>query len=138
MKKKTEIIFCGIFAIISMIALFTGVGDVGENLDGWHGLSSGHASVFVMICLLFAAGGVFNSINLMKNKISTINILIGILLILCPIILLIISVSLQGNAESDFQYLILRTAQGFDKTYIWLIIFAVAAFPISKIKSKNK
>jgi len=57
-----------------------------------------------------------------------------ILMIVIPLIFHLVAVSLAGNVESDWQYLILRTFQGFDDTYIYLTVVAIAGYVISKIR----
>lgn len=138
MKKKIGISLYGLFIIFSITSLFSGTGEVIKNLDGWHDFSAAHSFLFIIICLLFAGGAAINAIALMKDNLSAKNILIGFLLFFCPIIFQITITALKGDVDSDFQYLMLRTFQGFDKTYILLLFSSIIAFPCIITKGGEK
>lgn len=133
--KTVGMVLYIVFALLSLISIFIGVGEVSENLDGWHNFSSIHSFLFVLICIMFVLGAVFNINSIHKNVILQSNIIVGILLFICPLIINLIANSLQGNVDSDFQYLILRNFQGFDKTYLLMLILGVLSF-ISMILGK--
>lgn len=123
--KKISIILNSIFVLLCLISIFVGIGEVSENLDDWHGFTSAHSYVFAIICIALATGASFNLKSIQSNKIGQVNIAAGCLLAVIPLIIHIIAVSLQGNVDSDFQYLMLRNFQGFDKTYLLLMIAGV-------------
>lgn len=127
-KNVLGIIIYTITAIISVITLITSYGSVGENLDGWHGFKSGHAIIFAIICLIIVCGCIFIAISLYKNTANIFTHIIGIALIALPLLFHIISTALSGKIDSDFQYLLLRTFQGFDNTYLYLIISSAIGY----------
>ncbi len=140
MKKSVEkisIVFYGIYALLSIISIFIGIGEVSENLDGWHNFSSVHSFIFVLICIALAAVAISNLQSMRKNNFVNRNMVTSVLLAVVPLIMHIIANSLQGNVDSDFQYLILRNFQGFDKTYLPLIIIGGIAF-ITSLSANKK
>lgn len=136
MKTLSGVLY-GIFALLSLICIFVGVGEVSESLDGWHDFSAFHSVVFVLICIAFALGAAFNLISIRKNVFTHSNSTAGILLFICPFLIHIIANLLKGNVDSDFQYLILRNFQGFDKTYLLLGITGIAAY-VSMLLGKKQ
>lgn len=76
--------------------------------------------VFVIICVFMIAVCIHNAVSIWINKVNLRTNLIGLILIIFPFLSHIISVSLKGNVETDLEYLMLRTFQGFDSTYIYI------------------
>lgn len=136
--KTLGIGFYGAYALVSIISIFIGVGEVAENLDGWHDFSTGHSFVFVMLCIVLAAGAFYNLIGVQKNTFAQFNIAAGLLLFICPLVIHLVANSLQGNVDSDFRYLILRNFQGFDKTYLIMTILGAIALVVGVVSRKNK
>lgn len=140
-KNVLGIIIYTITAIISIITLITSYDSVARNLDGGHGFKSGHAIIFAIICIFMVCGCVFIAINSYKNNVNKFTHIIGIVLIALPLLFHIISIALAGNVDSDFQYLVLRTFQGFDNTYLYLIISSAIGYITllcQKFMSKNR
>lgn len=133
---KISKLMYGVTAILWLITVFIGYGDVRENLDGWHNFSGGHAIVFVLLCVVMVILCVYNLKILADIKVAKQHYIIGSIVIIAPFLFHVLAVNLQGNVETDFQYLILRTFQGFDYTYIWLIVMSAASF-ISLMLSKK-
>ncbi len=127
-KNSLAIGIYAITAILYFITMIISCKSVSENLDGWHGFKSGHVSVFIIICLLLIGGCLYNITGLLKDKVNKGTFSIGAVLIVLPFIFHIISISLAGNVDTDFQYLILRTFQGFDPTFLYLIITSIVGY----------
>ncbi len=126
LMKKAGIIMYAVIALLSFVTIITGYGEVSENLDGWHNFSGGYAFLFVLICLLLICGCIYNIRSLSSNSAGTGSKLIGIAFIVLPLLFHFIAVTLQGNVDTDLQYLLLRTFQGFDYTYIYLCLASIA------------
>ncbi len=143
MKKSKNIIGIIIYAIVAVLCFITiivGYGEVSENLDGWHHFSSAHAMIFVAICLLMVVGCLFIIISMLKDNANAGVYVLGIVLIVIPLLFHIIAGALQGNVDTDMQYLMLRTFQGFDYTYIYLIVGSVLGYILllcNKLKKKE-
>ena len=135
MKNKDantiEKVLYTISAVLYFITIIISYGDVSSNLDGWHGFSGNSALVFVIICLLMIGSNIYIIKESLNDKLKE---KMKILMIVIPLIFHLVAVSLAGNVESDWQYLILRTFQGFDDTYIYLTVVAIAGYVISKIR----
>lgn len=130
-KNNKNLLAIGIYAIIAILCFATMIiscESVSENLDGFHGCKSEHVILFIIICLLLVGSCIYNIISLLKNKVNKITYSIGALLITIPLLFHIISISLAGNVETDFQYLILRTFQGFDSTFLYLVITSIVGY----------
>lgn len=124
-KNIPGIIIYTIIIFLCIITIFSGYGNVSDNLDGWHNFSKSHAIIFVFLCLLMAVECIYNINNILKEKEGKHIIIIGATLIILPLLFHIFAIRLQGNADSDLQYLLLRTFQGFDHTYLFLVVSAV-------------
>lgn len=140
MKKTIKAI--GLFtyvvsAIIYFATMIFNYSTVSSDLDGWHGFSSKHALLFVIICLSLGILCIYNMFSLLKDKTNIANYSVGILLIGVPIVIFLVTTSLQGNVDSDFQYLLLRTSQGFENTYLMLIILSIISFVSLLFKRKE-
>jgi hypothetical protein len=66
--------------------------------------------------------------SLIKDKGKIGSYVIGILLVILPLIFNLYAGSLQGNVKTDMEYLLLRTFQGFDYTYLYLIISSAIGY----------
>lgn len=140
MKKFVKTLGTATYIITAILYLSTmmfNYNSVSSNLDGWHGFSSGHAVIFAIVCLLLGTLCIYNTISLIKNKTNGINILAGVILIGLPIVFNLVISTLQGNIDTDFQYLIFRISQGFEYTYLYLIISAILSF-ISLILNRKE
>lgn len=126
-----------ITAILYLITMMFNYNSVSSNLDGVRGFSSGHAMIFAIVCFLLGALCIYNTISLIKDKTKSTNIVTGIILIGLPIVFNLVISTLQGNIDTDFQYLIFRTFQGFEYTYLYLIITAILSF-ISLILNRKE
>lgn len=115
-------------AILYFITIFISYKSVSANLDGGHGFRSEHATVFVIICVFMIVVCIHNAVSIRFNKVNLRTNLIGLILIIFPFLSHIISVALKGNVETDLEYLMLRTFQGFDSTYIYLMILPLIGF----------
>lgn len=127
-KKLGGIIIYAVTAILYIVTMAFSYKSVSENLDGWHGFKSGHAIVFIIICTIMVAGCIQNIASIWKNKINLRTHLTGVALIVLPLLFHIVSVGLIGNVETDLQYLMLRTFQGFDSTYLGLIVLSIIGY----------
>lgn len=135
--KKLTIGINVAFAIVCFISMVTGYGEVRENLDGWHNFTSAHAMIFVLICIVMIGICAVNIKTVLNESLNINNRVLSIVLIAIPLLSRFFVLSLQGNAKSDLSYLLLRISQGFDYTYILLIVFSVISFILMNIKSRS-
>lgn len=119
-----------ILVILYMVTIVISYGSVERNLNGWHGFTSDYVVIFVGIGIVLISGSVYNAVNLWMNNLNTNIYLMGGVLVIAPLIFYIISISLAGNVKTDLEYLIVRTAQGFDSTCLYLLIIAVIGYII--------
>lgn len=127
-SKATGIILYAVNAVLFLFTLIINYKSVSENLDGFHGFSSEHAMVFAILCLILMAFCIYILISLMRSKVKVIDYVLGLLLIILPFVFLWINVSLPGNVKTDMQGLMLRTCQGFENTYLYLIIASIIGY----------
>lgn len=130
MLKKNHIgnIVYVVTAILYFITIFISYKSVSANLDGWHGFRSEHAIVFVIICALMIVLCIHNAVSLWIDGADLRTNLIGVILIVFPLLSHIVSVGFKGNIETDLQYFMLRSLQGFESTYIYLIILSLIGY----------
>lgn len=126
--KNVGVISYFILAIVYLITLFSSYESVKENLDGWYNCSSEQVVFFVIICLGSALVATMIALGILNEKIKIRHITNGIGLIVLPIFFEVIINGLRGKVESDFQYLMFRTFEGFEDTYIALLIVGIIAF----------
>lgn len=124
MKKVNYVgvVFYVITSFISLITIFMEYGSVSRNLDGMRDFNSGHAMIFVIICLAIIAVCIYNALNLVKNNSNILMFILGVLIVCSPLAMHMYAVSLAGNVDTDMQYLMLRLFQGFDNTYLFITI----------------
>lgn len=108
-----------------------------HNLDDMHNFSRSHAILFVIICVLMAGECCYIAREQFRHNMDGSSRIIGIILIASPIIFHLVAVGLQGNVDTDFQYLLLRIFQGFDSTYLYLAVCSIIGFGISIYFSKQ-
>lgn len=127
-KRIGGIFIYAVTAILYIVTMAVSYKSVSRNLDGGHGFKSGHAIVFIIICAIMVAGCIQNIVSIWINKVNFRTYLMGVVLIVMPLLFHIVSFSLAGKVETDIQYLMLRTSQGFDPTYLGLIILSIIGY----------
>lgn len=118
------VIYC-IITVVYIINIKISYKEIYENLEGWHDFHGSDAKYFVLLSIIMLVGCIYNARKIWKNEIMTHNHFIGVALVVLPIVFHNVAVSLQGNVETDLQYLMLRTFQGFDSVYVYLIIISI-------------
>lgn len=139
MNQNVKKLSVGIYVALAIVCFFsivTGYGEVRENLDGWHSFTNAHAMIFVLICIAMIGICAFNIKTIINGSVNN-NRILSIILFAIPLLSRFLVFSLQGNVKSDFSYLILRISQGFDYTYILLIVFSVVGFVVMNFKSHS-
>ncbi len=131
------ILIYAILALMYILIVIFKYSDVGKNLDGWRGFSKTYALFFAAIGVSLAGAALNIIISLVYNKKNNLSLNTGIVLILMPIAMRLISAMLKGNVKSDISYLVLRTCQGFDTTFIWLLLTALLGCIILIVRKKE-
>ena len=117
-----------ITVVMCIYSLFSSYSTVSYYLDGAHGFKSTHALLFVFIGIVVIVCCIYNAIILFKGKPNTAAMVISLVIFALSVSFFVVTITLPGNVKTDFQYLILRIAQGFETTNIFLIITTAVGF----------
>lgn len=82
-----------------------------------------------------AVGCIQNIISIRRNTINMRIHLTEIARIALLALFYFIAISLKGNVATDMQYLLLRTFQGFDSTYLYRIILSLIGYIVLLCKT---
>lgn len=140
--QKGACITYWINGILFLISLVVGFSSVKENLDGMHGYDGSAVLLFAVICIAFSISCIYSAISISKkSKLGFSAFVISPIIITFIIISRIFVSTLTGNIDTDLQYLLLRTFQGFDSTYLFVAIdtiISIAICIIQRYKVKDK
>lgn len=139
MEKRLTITVYLVLAIMYIATIWISFQSVSNNLNGWHGFTSTYAVIFVFIAIILLTSCIHIIMSLWANKITIHNYVAGGVLLIFPLFAHVISAILKGNVKTDIQYLILRILQGFEPTYLYLVILsAIGLIILSYLGFKEK